>query len=135
MSLREEGIEAQIVNNNPETVSTDFDTSDKLFFESLTLEDVMNIIERERPWGVCMQFGGQTSVNLAIPLAKELARRPGLDTRILGTSPDDMDLAEDRKRFNQLLAGLGIPQPEAGYANSKEEAHEASDRIATKLLH
>ena len=134
MSLREEGIETHIVNNNPETVSTDFDTSDKLFFEPLTLEDVMNIIERERPCGVCVQFGGQTSVNLAIPLAKEIARRPDLDTRILGTSPDDMDLAEDRKRFNQLLAGLGIPQPEAGYATSKEEAHTASDRIGYPVL-
>ena len=134
MSLREEGIETHIVNNNPETVSTDFDTSDKLFFEPLTLEDVMNIIERERPWGVCVQFGGQTSVNLAIPLAKELARRPDLDTVILGTSPDDMDLAEDRKRFNQLLVGLGIPQPEAGYATSKEEAHTASDRIGYPVL-
>jgi carbamoyl-phosphate synthase large subunit len=134
MSLREEGIETHIVNNNPETVSTDFDTSDKLFFEPLTLEDVMNIIERERPYGVCVQFGGQTSVNLAIPLAKELARRPDLDTRILGTSPDDMDLAEDRKRFNQLLAGLGIPQPEAGYATSKEEAHLASDQIGYPVL-
>jgi carbamoyl-phosphate synthase large subunit len=134
MSLREEGIETHIVNNNPETVSTDFDTSDKLFFEPLTLEDVMNIIERERPYGVCVQFGGQTSINLAIPLAKEIARRPDLDTRILGTSPDDMDLAEDRKRFNQLLAGLGIPQPEAGYATSKEEAHAASDRIGYPVL-
>jgi carbamoyl-phosphate synthase large subunit len=134
MSLREEGIETHIVNNNPETVSTDFDTSDKLFFEPLTLEDVMNIIEREHPWGVCVQFGGQTSVNLAIPLAKEIARRPDLDTRILGTSPDDMDLAEDRKRFNQLLAGIGIPQPEAGYATSKEEAHVASDRIGYPVL-
>jgi len=106
MSLREEGIETHIVNNNPETVSTDFDTSDKLFFEPLTLEDVMNIIERERPWGVCVQFGGQTSVNLAIPLAKEIARRPDLDTRILGTSPDDMDLAEDRKRKRGSTRGI-----------------------------
>ncbi|MEA1945552.1 MAG: carbamoyl-phosphate synthase large subunit [Euryarchaeota archaeon] len=134
MSLREEGIEAHIVNNNPETVSTDFDTSDKLFFEPLTLEDVMSIIERERPWGVCVQFGGQTSVNLAIPLARELARRPDLDTVILGTSPEDMDLAEDRKRFNLLLAGLGIPQPEAGYATSKEEAHEVADKIGYPVL-
>ncbi|HIE32206.1 MAG TPA: carbamoyl-phosphate synthase large subunit, partial [Methanosarcinales archaeon] len=133
-SLREEGIEAQIVNNNPETVSTDFDTSDKLFFEPLTLEDVMNIIAVERPWGVCVQFGGQTSVNLAIPLAKELARRPDLGTRILGTSPDDMDLAEDRKRFNLLLADLGIPQPEAGYVTSKDEAHTVADRIGYPVL-
>ena len=134
MSLREEGIEAHIINNNPETVSTDFDTSDKLFFEPLTLEDVMNVIECERPWGVCVQFGGQTSVNLAIPLARELARRTDLDTVILGTSPEDMDLAEDRKRFNQLLTGLKIPQPEAGYATSKEEAHEVANRIGYPVL-
>ncbi len=134
MALREEGIEAQIVNNNPETVSTDFDTSDRLFFEPLTLEDVMNIIEAERPYGVCVQFGGQTSVNLAIPLAKELSRRADLDTKILGTSPENIDLAEDRKRFNQLLKKLGIPQPEAGYATSKEEAHEVAARIGYPVL-
>ena len=75
MALRERGIETHIVNNNPETVSTDYDTSDKLFFEPVTLEDVMNIIEKERPYGVMVQFGGQTAINLAIPLEKELARR------------------------------------------------------------
>ena len=95
-ALREEGIETHIINNNPETVSTDYDTSDKLFFEPLTLEDVMNVIERERPWGVMVQFGGQTSVNLALPLKRELERRRDLDTIILGTTPEDMDLAEDR---------------------------------------
>src|SRR5659263_787688 len=108
-ALREEGIEAHITNNNPETVSTDYDTSDKLFFEPLTLEDVMNIIEKERPQGVLVQFGGQTSVNLAIPLEKEIKRR-GLPTKILGTSPDSIDIAEDRDRFSQLLKQLDIPQ-------------------------
>ena len=79
MALRERGIETHIVNNNPETVSTDYDTSDRLFFEPVTLEDVMNIIEKERPYGVMVQFGGQTAINLAIPLEKEIARR-GLPT-------------------------------------------------------
>src|SRR5659263_116667 len=102
-ALREEGIETHILNNNPETVSTDYDTSDKLFFEPLTLEDVMNVIDRERPYGVMVQFGGQTSVNLAIPLKKELDRRTDLKTLILGTTPDDMDIAEDRGRFNACL--------------------------------
>ena len=102
MALREQGIEAHIVNNNPETVSTDYDTSDKLFFEPVTLEDVMNIIEKEQPYGVLVQFGGQTAINLAIPLEKEIARR-GLQTKILGTSPDSIDLAEDRERFNALM--------------------------------
>ncbi|OFV68515.1 MAG: carbamoyl phosphate synthase large subunit [Candidatus Syntrophoarchaeum caldarius] len=134
MALREEGIEAHIVNNNPETVSTDFDTSDKLFFEPLTLEDVMNIIEAEKPYGVCVQFGGQTSVNLAIPLANELSRRPDLDTKILGTSPEDMDLAEDRKRFNLLLRKLQIPQPDAGYATSRDEAHAVAEKIGYPVL-
>ncbi|MHC1603935.1 MAG: carbamoyl-phosphate synthase large subunit [Candidatus Syntropharchaeales archaeon] len=133
-ALREEGIEAHIVNNNPETVSTDFDTSDKLFFEPLTLEDVMNIIEAERPYGVCVQFGGQTSVNLAMPLAKELSRRKDLDTVILGTSPENMDLAEDRKRFNLRLQRLGIPQPDAGYATSRDEAHEVAAQIGYPVL-
>ena len=85
MALREQGIEAHIINNNPETVSTDYDTSDKLFFEPVTLEDVMNIIEKEKPYGLLVQFGGQTAINLAMPLEKEIARR-GLKTRILGTS-------------------------------------------------
>ena len=133
LSLREEGIEAHIINNNPETVSTDYDTSDKLFFEPLTLEDVMNVIERERPYGVLVQFGGQTSVNLAIPLHNELQRR-ALPTRILGTSPDSMDIAEDRDRFSRLLKELDIPQPKSGSATSRDEARAVARKIGYPLL-
>ena len=133
-ALREEGIETHIINNNPETVSTDFDTSDKLFFEPLTLEYVMNVIERERPDGVLVQFGGQTSVNLAIPLKHELERRTDLNTVILGTDPDDMDLAEDREKFYLLMQELGIPQPEGGYATSQKEAIEVAKRIGFPVL-
>src|SRR5659263_222152 len=133
LALREEGIEAHIINNNPETVSTDYDTSDKLFFEPLTLEDVMNIIEKERPQGVLVQFGGQTSVNLAIPLEKEIKRR-GLPTKILGTSPDSIDIAEDRDRFSQLLKQLDIPQPESGSATSREDAIRIARGIGFPLL-
>ena len=133
-ALREEGIETLIINNNPETVSTDFDTSDKLFFEPLTLEHVMNVIERERPDGVLVQFGGQTSVNLALPLKQELKRRTDLDTIILGTDPEDMDLAEDREKFYLLMQKLGIPQPEGGYATSQKEAIEVAKRIGFPVL-
>src|SRR4029450_6149267 len=114
-AFREEGYETIMVNCNPETVSTDYDTSDRLYFESLTFEDVMNIIEGERPEGVVIQFGGQTPLKLALPL-----QRAGV--RILGTSPDAIDLAEDRKRFSALLSELAIPQPESGTAVSLEEA-------------
>ncbi len=133
-ALREEGIETHILNNNPETVSTDYDTSDKLFFEPLTLEDVMNVIDRERPYGVMVQFGGQTSVNLAIPLKKELDRRTDLDTVILGTTPDDMDIAEDRGRFNAMMKKLGILQPEAGCATNYKEAFIEATRIGYPVL-
>jgi carbamoyl-phosphate synthase large subunit len=133
LSLREEGIEAHIINNNPETVSTDYDTSDKLFFEPLTLEDVMNIIEKEEPQGVLVQFGGQTSVNLAIPLEREIKRR-GLSTRILGTSPDSIDIAEDRDRFSSMLKQLDIPQPESGSATSREDAIRIARKIGFPLL-
>ncbi|MDD3566511.1 MAG: carbamoyl-phosphate synthase large subunit, partial [Methanothrix sp.] len=132
-ALREMGIEAHIANNNPETVSTDYDTSDKLFFEPLTLEDVMNIIEKERYFGVMVQFGGQTAMNLAIPLEREIARR-GLPTKILGTSPERIDMAEDRERFNLALRKMGIPQPEAGYATSPEEAKAEARRIGYPVL-
>ncbi|MGB3945131.1 MAG: carbamoyl-phosphate synthase large subunit, partial [Methanothrix sp.] len=132
-ALRELGIEAHIANNNPETVSTDYDTSDKLFFEPLTLEDVMNIIEKERHFGVMVQFGGQTAMNLAIPMEKEISRR-GLDTRILGTSPEKIDVAEDRERFNLALREMGIPQPEAGYATSPQEAKAEARRIGYPVL-
>ena len=133
MALREQGIEAHIVNNNPETVSTDYDTSDKLFFEPVTLEDVMNIIEKEQPYGVLVQFGGQTAINLAIPLEKEIARR-GLQTKILGTSPDSIDLAEDRERFNALMNDLNIPQPRAGIAYSPDEAKAVAAKIGYPVL-
>jgi len=133
-AIREDGIEAHIVNNNPETVSTDYDTSDKLFFEPLTLEDVMNIIEREKPYGVLVQFGGQTSVNLALPLQKELARRTDLDTIIMGTSPEDIDMAENREKFNLMMSELGVAQPEAGYATSQEDAIEIANRIGYPVL-
>ncbi|MCX9088433.1 MAG: carbamoyl-phosphate synthase large subunit, partial [Candidatus Methanoperedens sp.] len=133
-ALREMGIETHILNNNPETVSTDYDTSDKLFFEPLTLEDVMNVIDREQPFGVMVQFGGQTSVNLAIPLKKELDRRTDLKTVILGTTPDDMDIAEDRGRFNAMMKQLGIFQPEAGCATNYTEAFNEAKRIGYPVL-
>ena len=133
MALREQGIETHIVNNNPETVSTDYDTSDKLFFEPVTLEDVMNIIMKEQPYGVLVQFGGQTAINLAFPLEKEIARR-GLKTKILGTSPDSIDLAEDRERFNALMDRLNIPQPNAGIAFTPAEAKAVAARIGYPVL-
>ncbi len=133
-ALREEGIESLIINNNPETVSTDYDTSDKLFFDPLTLEDVMGVIEIEEPDGVMVQFGGQTSVNLAIPLQEKLAKRDDIKTRIFGTSPTHMDIAEDRDRFSQLLNKLDIPQPESGIASSKEEARKLGEQIGYPLL-
>jgi carbamoyl-phosphate synthase large subunit len=132
-ALKEEGFETLIINNNPETVSTDYDTSDKLFFEPITLEDVMNVIETEKPEGVLVQFGGQTSVNLAVPLERELERRR-LPTKVMGTSPDSIDIAEDRKRFNMLLTELGIPQPRAGIATSREEAKEVAKKIGYPVL-
>jgi carbamoyl-phosphate synthase large subunit len=116
-----------MVNCNPETVSTDYDTSDRLYFEPLTFEDVMNVIERERPEGVVIQFGGQTPLRLAVPL-----HRAGV--KILGTSPDAVDLAEDRRRFSALLTELGIPQPESGTATSLEEATAVAARIGYPVL-
>jgi len=132
-ALKEEGIEAHIINNNPETVSTDYDTSDKLFFEPLTLEDVMNVIEKEKYDGVMVQFGGQTSVNLAVPLKKELERL-GSKTTIMGTDPENMDMAEDRERFSKLLLRLRIPQADSGYATSFEGAKEVVSRIGFPVL-
>jgi carbamoyl-phosphate synthase large subunit len=132
-ALKEEGIESHIINNNPETVSTDYDTSDKLFFEPLTLEDVMNVIEREKYDGVMVQFGGQTSVSLAVPLKKELERL-GAKTVILGTDPENIDIAEDRERFNKFLLRLGIPQADSGYATSAEGAKEVASRIGFPVL-
>jgi len=132
-ALKEEGIETHIINNNPETVSTDYDTSDKLFFEPLTFEDVMNVIEKENYDGVMVQFGGQTSVNLAVPLKKELERL-GAKTIIMGTDPENIDIAEDRERFSKFLLRLQIPQADSGYVTTLEGAQEVVSRIGFPVL-
>jgi carbamoyl-phosphate synthase large subunit len=129
----EEDIEVHIVNNNPETVSTDFDTSDRLFFEPMQLEDIMNILKKDRYYGVMVQFGGQNAVNLAVPIENEI-RRIGLSTRILGTSPDAMDIAEDRDRFSVLLTKLGIPCPANSSAYSESEAKAMAEKIGYPVL-
>jgi carbamoyl-phosphate synthase large subunit len=133
-AIKEEGMEALLLNNNPETVSTDFDTSDRLYFDPLTLEDVMHVIERERPDGVLVQFGGQTAINLALPLEAALAARPDLPTKVWGTSPHAIDLAENREKFNALMQKLGIPQPDAGIAFEDEEAIKVATRIGYPVL-
>ena len=129
----EEGVEVHIVNNNPETVSTDFDTSDRLFFEPMQLEDIMNILKKDRYYGVMVQFGGQNAVNLAVPIEEEI-KRIGLPTRILGTSPDAMDIAEDRDRFSVLLKKLNIPCPANTSAYSEAEAKKKADKIGYPVL-
>ncbi len=134
MALREAGIKAIIINNNPETVSTDYDISDRLYFEPLILEDVLNVIERERPDGVILQFGGQTSVNLAVPLQEALSRRPDLPTKILGTSSESIDLAEDRRKFEALLKSKNITQPQAATGYSFEEVREIATQIGYPVL-
>jgi carbamoyl-phosphate synthase large subunit len=126
-ALREEGIESIMINCNPETVSTDYDTSDKLYFEPLTVEDVLNIVDIERPIGAIVQFGGQTPLNITGALAKR-----GLN--ILGTSPDSIDIAEDRKRFQQMLKKLKLVQPDNGTATSFEEAKEVANRIGYPVV-
>jgi carbamoyl-phosphate synthase large subunit len=126
-AFKEEGFETIMVNCNPETVSTDYDTSDRLYFEPLTFEDVMNIVDLEKPYGVVIQFGGQTPLRLALALY-----RAGVP--IIGTSPDMIDLAEDRKRFSALLVELGIPQPESGTARSLDEAKAIAERIGYPVL-
>ena len=126
-ALKEEGYEALIINNNPETVSTDFDISDKLYFEPLTFEDVLNVIEREKPESVVLQFGGQTPINMAMKLHKA-------GVRILGTQPESIDAAEDRKKFGQILDKLKIPSAEWGTAMSVEEALEIANRITYPVL-
>ena len=126
-ALAEINIESIMVNSNPETVSTDYDTSDKLYFEPLTHEDVMNIIENEKPDGVIVQFGGQTPLNLAVPLAKA-------GVPIIGTSPDSIDRAEDRKRFQQFLQKLNLLQPENGTARTFEDAEIIADRIGYPVV-
>ena len=126
-ALKEDGYETVMVNCNPETVSTDYDTSDRLYFEPLTLEDVLSVIEREKPEGVIVQFGGQTPLNLALDL--KLNGAP-----IIGTAPESIDLAEDRKRFGKLLEELGIPQPRNGTALTPEEAVNVAKTIGLPVL-
>ncbi len=127
LALREEGYEAIMVNCNPETVSTDYDTSDRLYFEPLTKEDVLAIIEAEKPEGVIVQFGGQTPLKLSVPLEKE-------GVPVLGTSPDSIDRAEDRERFAAVLDKLGLRQPPNGMARSGEEAVAIARRIGYPIL-
>ncbi|THJ23159.1 MAG: carbamoyl-phosphate synthase large subunit [Nitrospira sp. CG24D] len=127
MALREEGVETIMVNCNPETVSTDYDTSDRLYFEPLTEEDVLNIIHREQPLGVVLQFGGQTPLKLALPLS-----RAGV--KILGTSPEAIDRAEDRERFRDLLDKLGLRQAESGMARSVDEAVQIAGKITYPVM-
>jgi carbamoyl-phosphate synthase large subunit len=125
--LRDDGFETIMVNCNPETVSTDYDTSDRLYFEPLTFEDVMNIVEVEKPEGVIVQFGGQTPLNLAMRLHKA-------GVPIIGTTAESIDLAEDRKRFGSLLNDLGIPQPQSGMAADGTEAKKIAAEIGYPVL-
>ena len=127
MALREEGIETIMVNCNPETVSTDYDISDRLYFEPLTKEDVLRIIETEQPESVVVQFGGQTPLKLAVPLADE-------GVTIAGTQPDAIDRAEDRKRFSEMLTSLGLQQPQNGSAHSSHEAHIIAVNIGYPVM-
>ncbi|MCD6304868.1 MAG: carbamoyl-phosphate synthase large subunit [Deltaproteobacteria bacterium] len=126
-ALRDEGVESIMINCNPETVSTDYDTSDKLYFEPLTVEDVLSIYEKEKPEGVIVQFGGQTPLNIANELASA-------GVNIIGTPPEMIDLAEDRDRFRLKMEKLGIPQPESGMASTLEEALEIAERIGYPLM-
>ncbi|MEJ0090488.1 MAG: carbamoyl-phosphate synthase large subunit [Limisphaerales bacterium] len=126
-ALKEDGFETIMVNSNPETVSTDYDTSDKLFFEPLTLEDVLHIYEREKCWGAIAQFGGQTPLNLALGLQKN-------GVNIIGTSPQSIEIAEDRKLFAAMLNKLNIPQPPNGLATNAEEALVISKRLTYPVL-
>jgi len=126
-ALKEDGFETLMVNSNPETVSTDYDTSDKLFFEPLTLEDVLHIYEREKCWGAIAQFGGQTPLNLALGLQKN-------GVNIIGTSPQSIEIAEDRKLFAAMLDRLKIPQPPNGIATNEAEALAVAKRLAYPVL-
>ncbi len=134
-ALRADGFETIMVNSNPETVSTDYDTSDRLYFEPLTKEDVLNIIEAEQPEGIIIQFGGQTPLKLALPLQKYLeANADTISTQIWGTSPDSIDTAEDRERFEKILRALNIRQPSNGIARSTREALEIARRIGYPVV-
>ena len=126
-TLRDEGLETIMVNCNPETVSTDYDTSDKLYFEPLTVEDVLGIYEKEKPEGVIVQFGGQTPLNIANELAEA-------GVNIIGTTPETIDLAEDRDRFRQVMRKLGIPEPESGMAKTFDEALGIAKKIGYPLI-
>ena len=126
-ALKRAGFDTVIINNNPETVSTDFDTSDRLYFEPLTPEDVMNVLEIERPVGVVCQFGGQTAIKLA-----KAVREAGYS--ILGTDLGDIDAAEDRELFNELLTRLGIPQPKGTTVFTADEAAEAAAELGYPVL-
>jgi carbamoyl-phosphate synthase large subunit len=126
-ALKEDGFETLMVNSNPETVSTDYDTSDKLYFEPLTLEDVLHIYEREKCWGAIAQFGGQTPLNLALGLQKN-------GVRIIGTSPQEIEIAEDRKLFAAMLRKLKIPQPPNGIATSEAEALAVAKGLGYPIL-
>ncbi len=126
-ALRDEGYETIMVNCNPETVSTDYDTSDKLYFEPLTVEDVLSIYNKEKPEGVIVQFGGQTPLNIAGELEDA-------GVKIIGTSPEKIDLAEDRDRFRKLMKKLGIPQPESGMASTLDEALKIAEQIGYPLM-
>ncbi|MCL6557774.1 MAG: carbamoyl-phosphate synthase (glutamine-hydrolyzing) large subunit, partial [Firmicutes bacterium] len=126
-ALRQEGFKAIIINNNPETVSTDFDTADRLYFEPLVPEDVINILRKEQPDGVVVQFGGQTAINLAKPVA-------AAGFKILGTSVEDIDTAEDREKFDRLVGELGIPRPPGGAAFSVNEASAVARRVGFPVL-
>lgn len=136
-ALSKEGFETIMVNSNPETVSTDYDTSDRLYFEPLTKEDVLNIVEAEQPEGIIIQFGGQTPLKLAVPL-QEFLNRPEtqevLNTKIWGTSPDSIDIAEDRERFEKILRELDIKQPPNGLARSYGEALEVAQRVSYPVV-
>ena len=135
-ALQDVGFATVMVNSNPETVSTDYDTSDRLYFEPLTLEDVLNVIEAERPEGVIVQFGGQTPLKLAIPLLRWLEGPVGsrTGTRIWGTSPESIDSAEDREQFEAILRRLEIRQPRNGLARSEAEARAVADRVGYPVV-
>jgi carbamoyl-phosphate synthase large subunit len=132
-ALRAAGFETIMVNSNPETVSTDYDTSDRLYFEPLTREDVLNIIEAEKPEGVIIQFGGQTPLKLSVPLLKYL-QDTNSTTKIWGTSPDSIDIAEDRERFEAICQEIGIMQPNNGLARSEDEAVAIAQRVGYPVV-
>jgi carbamoyl-phosphate synthase large subunit len=126
-ALKELGYETIMVNCNPETVSTDYDTADRLYFEPLTIEDVLNIIDTEKPEGVIVQFGGQTPLKLAVPLERE-------GVKILGTSPDSIDRAEDRKRFKELLHKLNLKQADSDGDVGRRKTLSAAGRIGYPVM-